>query len=218
MIITSAKPLEEILALLKDEDYIFIIGCNVCAAKLKTGGEPEVLEMCKQLEKSGKHVVGWALPTAACSIRSLIPWSRKRKITEARCILVMGCGSGVSTVASVTEVPVFGSNETLSLGGSSGGKLLSDQCIMCGKCTIGEFGGLCPKAQCPKGLLNGPCGGVVDGMCEVNRENDCVWTLIYNRLKKSTDLTSFIRFMLLRSMDLNNFFLTFLFNRLCEIL
>ncbi len=70
MIITSAKPLEEILALLQDEDDIFIIGCNVCAAKLKTGGEPEVLEMIRQLEKNGKHVVGWALPTAACSVRS----------------------------------------------------------------------------------------------------------------------------------------------------
>lgn len=185
MIITSAKPLEEILALLKDEDDIFIIGCNVCAAKLKTGGEPEVLEMCRQLEKSGKHVVGWALPTAACSVRSFDSLVQKNeKIREARCILVMGCGSGVSTVASVAEVPVLGSNDTLSLGGSSGDKLLLEQCIMCGNCTIGEFGGICPKAQCPKGLLNGPCGGAIDGMCEVNRDNDCAWVLIYDRLEK----------------------------------
>ena len=48
MIITSAKPFEEILAILKDEDNIFVIGCNVCAAKLRTGGEPEVLEMCRK--------------------------------------------------------------------------------------------------------------------------------------------------------------------------
>ncbi len=185
MIITSAKPLEEILALLKDEDDIFVIGCNVCAAKLKTGGEPEVLEICRRLEGSGKRVVGWALPTAACSVRSFESLAQKNeKINEAHCILVMGCGSGVSTVASVTEVPVYGSNNTLSLGGSSEGKLLSGQCIMCGNCTISEFGGLCPKSQCPKGLLNGPCGGAVDGMCEVNRENDCVWNLIYERLKK----------------------------------
>lgn len=185
MIITSAKPLEEILSLLKDEDNIFIIGCNVCAAKLKTGGEPEVLEMCRQLENKGKHIVGWALPTAACSVRSFDSLVQKNeKILDARCILVMGCGSGVSIVSSVTEVPVFGSNNTLSLGGSSKEKLLLDQCIMCGNCTIGEFGGICPKAQCPKGLLNGPCGGAIDGMCEVNRDNDCVWALIYERLKK----------------------------------
>jgi len=185
MIITSAKPFEEILALLKDEDNIFIIGCNVCAAKLKTGGEPEVLEMYRRLEESGKHVVGWALPTAACSVRSLESLAEKNeKIHDANCILVMGCGSGVSSVANVVEVPVYGANDTLSLGGSSGGKLLFNQCIMCGNCTISEFGGLCPKAQCPKGLLNGPCGGAVDGVCEVNRENDCVWNQIYERLKK----------------------------------
>jgi hypothetical protein len=96
----------------------------------------------------------------------------------------MGCGSGVSTVASVTEVPVYGSNDTVSLGGSSGDQLLPELCVMCGSCNIGKFGGLCPKAQCPKGLLNGPCGGAVDGMCEVERVNDCVWSLIYDRLKK----------------------------------
>ncbi len=185
MIITSAKPIEEILSLLKDEDNIFVIGCNVCAAKLKTGGEPEVIEMCRQLEESGKQVVGWALPTAACSVRSFESLAEKNeKIYDASCILVMGCGSGVSSVADVVEVPVYGSNDTLSLGGSSGGRLLANQCIMCGNCTISEFGGLCPKAQCPKGLLNGPCGGAVDGICEVNRENKCVWNLIYDRLKK----------------------------------
>jgi hypothetical protein len=185
MIITSAKPFEEILALLKDENNIFIIGCNVCAEKLKTGGENEVLEMCKKLEESGKHVVGWILPTAACSVKSYESLAEKsEKINDAGCILVMGCGSGVSTVANVVDLPVYGSNDTLSLGGSSGGKLLSNQCIMCGNCTISEFGGLCPKAQCPKGLLNGPCGGAVGGMCEVDREKDCVWSLIYERLKK----------------------------------
>jgi hypothetical protein len=184
MIITSAKPFEEILEILKDEDDVFIIGCNVCAAKLKTGGEPEVLDMCRRLEEHGKHVVGWALPTAACSIRSYESLVEKNEtIKEARCILVMGCGSGVSASASVVDLPVYGSNDTLSLGGSSGGKLLSNQCIMCGDCTVGEFGGLCPKSQCPKGLLNGPCGGAVAGKCEVNRENDCVWALIYERLK-----------------------------------
>jgi hypothetical protein len=141
--------------------------------------------MCRQLEENGKHVVGWALPTAACSIRSFESLAEKNeKIYDASCILVMGCGSGVSSVADVVEVPVYGSNDTLSLGGSSGDKLLSNQCVMCGNCTISEFGGLCPKAQCPKGLLNGPCGGAVEGMCEVDRENKCVWNLIYDRLKK----------------------------------
>src|SRR5574344_2069721 len=120
MIITSAKPFEEILSMLKDEDNIFIIGCNVCAAKLKTGGEPEVREMCRKLEESGKHVVGWSLPTAACSIRSYDSLVEKsEKINDASCVLVMGCGIGFSAVATVVDLPIYGSHNTLSLGGSS---------------------------------------------------------------------------------------------------
>jgi len=36
---------------------------------------------------------------------------------------------------------------------------------------------------CAKGLVNGPCGGTDDGKCEVSREKDCAWTLIYRRLE-----------------------------------
>ena len=31
-------------------------------------------------------------------------------------------------------------------------------------------------------MVNGPCGGTNNGMCEVDPNKDCVWTLIYNRL------------------------------------
>lgn len=37
---------------------------------------------------------------------------------------------------------------------------------------------------CAKGLLNGPCGGAKDGKCEVDRNRDCGWVLIYERLKE----------------------------------
>jgi len=184
MIISSAKPFEEILSLLKDEDDIFVIGCNVCAAKLHVGGEPEVLEMCERLAAAGKNVVGWSLPTAACSIRSWEHLVEKNEaITEAGAVLVMACGSGTSVIAKIVDIPVYPSNNTTSLGGVCLGVVFDDQCAMCGNCTIAEFGGVCPTAQCPKNLLNGPCGGSMDGKCEVDREKDCVWELIYKRLK-----------------------------------
>lgn len=45
-------------------------------------------------------------------------------------------------------------------------------------------GGICPIARCAKKLLNGPCGGSANGKCEVDKDTDCAWQLIYDRLKK----------------------------------
>lgn len=186
MIISSSKPFDEILAALEDMDNIFVIGCNVCAARLHVGGEPEVLTMCEKLNAAGKHVVGWILPTAACSIRSYGTLMEKDPdIQKADAILVMACGSGTSVVSRIADVPVYPSNNTDSLGGRSTDQILPQLCEMCGACNIQEFGGICPKANCPKGLLNGPCGGSMLGKCEVDPEKECTWELIYRQLEKT---------------------------------
>jgi len=45
-------------------------------------------------------------------------------------------------------------------------------------------GGICPVTLCPKGLLNGPCGGADKGKCETDKDKDCAWVLIYKELEK----------------------------------
>jgi hypothetical protein len=46
---------------------------------------------------------------------------------------------------------------------------------MCGSCTLGATGMVCPM-NCPKSMRNGPCGGVrSNGHCEVKPEMQCVW-------------------------------------------
>ena len=60
--------------------------------------------------------------------------------------------------------------------------------MQCGECVLGETGGICPVTACHKGLLNGPCGGTDNGMCEVGNDRECGWTLIYNRLKSQNRL------------------------------
>lgn len=185
MIISSAKPFEEIMELLKDEDDIFIIGCNACAAKIHVGGEPEVIMMQQHLEEQGKRVAGYLVSSAACSVVSLDSLIEKNPaIEQAKTILVMACGSGVSTISRVADLPVYPSNNTDSLGGRSQGEVLPELCAMCGNCTVYYFGGICPKGQCPKQLLNGPCGGSLEGKCEVDPQKDCVWGLIYRRLER----------------------------------
>jgi hypothetical protein len=62
--------------------------------------------------------------------------------------------------------------------------LWQERCAGCGDCVLGWTGGLCPIARCAKKLLNGPCGGSSDGVCEVDKDTDCVWQLIYDRLKR----------------------------------
>jgi hypothetical protein len=59
----------------------------------------------------------------------------------------------------------------------------AERCQACGNCLLALTGGICPIARCSKQLLNGPCGGSVGGRCEINRDVDCAWQLIYDRLK-----------------------------------
>ncbi|MGE5145927.1 MAG: methylenetetrahydrofolate reductase C-terminal domain-containing protein [Candidatus Eiseniibacteriota bacterium] len=48
-------------------------------------------------------------------------------------------------------------------------------CRMCGQCSLSATGLSCAM-NCPKGLRNGPCGGVREaGFCEVQPDMKCVW-------------------------------------------
>ena len=47
------------------------------------------------------------------------------------------------------------------------------------------------SGACPKGMLNGPCGGVHDGECEVGGE--CAWVRAFNALKKAGKLDQFLK-------------------------
>ena len=65
-------------------------------------------------------------------------------------------------------------------------KLIKDPlfaCQHCGQCILSHTALICPM-NCPKGLRNGPCGGTLDGKCEVIPELDCIWTNIEKKKKK----------------------------------
>ncbi|MBM4141768.1 MAG: hypothetical protein FJ242_09890, partial [Nitrospira sp.] len=61
-------------------------------------------------------------------------------------------------------------------------------CAACGDCILYKTGGICPVARCAKSLINGPCGGSQGGLCEVSKDNPCVWQKIYTRLLKLNQL------------------------------
>ena len=47
-------------------------------------------------------------------------------------------------------------------------KMLLFGCQNCGDCRLADFAFLCPQSECAKFLFNGPCGGSLDGWCEVH--------------------------------------------------
>ncbi len=58
-------------------------------------------------------------------------------------------------------------------------------CRMCGNCLLQETAFICPM-ECPKGLRNGPCGGVTpEKNCYIDETRKCVWYAIYRRSFKT---------------------------------
>ena len=58
-------------------------------------------------------------------------------------------------------------------------------CRMCGNCLLQETAFICPM-ECPKGLRNGPCGGITpEKNCYVDETRKCVWYAIYKRALKT---------------------------------
>jgi len=67
-------------------------------------------------------------------------------------------------------------------------KVVSNECESCGDCALFDLAYLCPMSQCPKAQRNGPCGGGLNGYCEVypkgsHGEQECIHVRAYNRLK-----------------------------------
>jgi len=194
MIITRNKPFEEIQKMTEPFEKIFIVGCGTCSTSCQTGGEEQVAEMS---EKLGDKVVGTAMVEEPCDLRIDRRDLRAHRDTigESDAILVMSCGVGVQTVGDYTGKVVLPASDTLFIGETERIGKYYDRCAACGECVLHETGGICPITRCAKSLLNGPCGGQVEGKCEVGEyEDDCAWILIYNRLKEQDRLDYFTIF------------------------
>ena len=183
--ITSQKPLDEINQQMEGLGRVYLIGCGTCATMTKTGGRDEVLNMKEHLQELGKMVTGWiVLPTACDDMTEVTLQENNGAIQNASCILVMSCALGVHRVGSYIDRPVIPALNTLFIGLEDSPGDFHEVCAQCGQCILGWTAGICPITACHKSLLNGPCGGTNNGKCEVDKEKDCAWTLIYQRLKE----------------------------------
>jgi ferredoxin len=185
MIITKQKPFTEILAALEGRGRLFLIGCAKCATVCKSGGEEELWQMQEQLTASGKEVTGFIVIDEVCHMlrtgRDLR--GRKEMVGEADALLVLACGAGVQSVSSASDKRAVAGLDTLFLGNIRRLGQFEQKCSLCGECILTETAGICPVTVCPKGLLNGPCGGMQDGRCETDPDAECAWNQIYQRLQ-----------------------------------
>ncbi len=186
MIISTPKGREELEALLKDYRSLFLIGCGACATVCKVGGEDEVFATQEWLEETGREVVGSMILEEACHImRSARELRRcKAQVEEADALLVLSCGAGVQSISNCVEKRVLTGVNSLFLGNIRRFGEFEEKCSLCGECILNETAGICPVTNCAKGLLNGPCGGLEDGHCEVDEERECTWLKIHERLEK----------------------------------
>jgi len=193
MIITKKKEYAEILKNLgDDEKKIFIVGCGECSTTCQTGGEKEVLEIKEILEKDGRTVTGWVIPDSPCvaSQVKIALAKNKKALKEADSIIVLACGLGVQSVEENDREGKFVHTacNSMFMGAIDKDGAFLEKCSACGECILEKTGGICAVTRCPKGLMDGPCGGTDKGKCEVDKDRDCVWTLIYNKLKAKNRL------------------------------
>jgi ferredoxin len=186
MIITKPREWSRILANLSEIDAksVFIVGCGECATVADTGGEKEVLAAKSALEAEGYKVSGWTVSAVTCHLGGTGLEMRKHaeEVAAADAVLVLTCGAGVQTVAEGVKLPVFPGLESAFLGNVQRHGVFEERCQMCGDCVLDKTGAICPVTTCPKGLLNGPCGGMWDGMCEVLTDRECTHVRISKRL------------------------------------
>jgi hypothetical protein len=181
--ITSSKPLDEVLKFMDKCSSVYLVGCGTCATMCHTGGKTEVIDMKNKLEAAGKKVAGWmVIPTTCDDLTKEALAQSAGQLKDANCILVMACAYGVQTVAMYTDKPVYPALNTLFVGKEETPGNFKDNCMQCGNCVLGVTAGICPLTRCAKGLMNGPCGGSVNGKCEVSPDIPCAWAQIIDKL------------------------------------
>ena len=190
MIITKSKNINTILNQINQES-VFIIGCSECATICKTGGENEIYKLEKLLTKQGINVIGSVILEPACHKLNdkRILNKYKKELKDIKQIITLSCGNGAQTISEIFEdKEVISGTDTIFLGQIKHINEFEKKCNLCGNCIIDKYDGLCPITRCPKNMLNGPCGGSIEGKCEIDNNMDCIWHLIYKKLKKKNRL------------------------------
>lgn len=188
MIVAERKPIDEIIGFVKDCKKILLAGCNECVTVCYAGGKKEVGILASALKmafmKEGKELeITEVTLERQCDHEYLE--EIRNIIDQHEAVISLACGVGVQFLAEkYFTIPVFPGLNTSFMGVTEESGVWAERCQGCGQCILGQTAGICPISRCAKRLLNGPCGGSTDGKCEIDKELDCAWQIIINRLKE----------------------------------
>ncbi len=187
MIVADKKPIEEIIEDIKDHQKILILGCNECVTVCEAGGKKEVGILASALRmyflnKGTEKKVDERTLERQCDHEYLE--EIRNDIDQYDAIVSIACGVGVQfTAEKYLAMPVYPGVNTCFMGATEERGLWTERCQGCGQCILSRTGGICPVSRCAKRVMNGPCGGSTNGMCEISKELVCAWQLIVERLK-----------------------------------
>jgi hypothetical protein len=184
MIVTSKKPFEQIREFLPFDKKILVAGCSICAAHCKTGDEQAAAEMVRKLRVNGFLVAGSYIFDGPCQLAAIRQGFRDMGEIKFDIILSLACGTGTQMLGEYANVMAYPGVDTNFAGSVQVGPEIQEYCQLCGNCVLHLTGGLCPRSRCSKSLVNGPCGGTVDGKCDKDGVTPCGWAQIYERAKE----------------------------------
>lgn len=195
MIIAKQKPLQELWEMINKHKKVLVLACNTCVAVCHAGGnkEAEVISSLLRMQAIQNYQDIEIIHSGVekqCEqehfeeIKTHLQW--------AEAVLSTACGAGVQFLAEkYPNLPVYPALNTCFLGATEKIGLWTERCQACGHCILDKTAGICPVSRCAKRLLNGPCGGSTQGKCEINKDLDCAWQLIIDRLKKFDKLDNY---------------------------
>ncbi len=186
MIVAEQKPLDEIEGLIAAADKVLVVGCGTCVTVCFAGGEKEAGILATSL-RMATRIDGQPKDVQHLTVQRQCEWEYidpiRENIEGVDVVLSLGCGVGVQALAErFPNAVVVPGLDTKFMGLPTEQGVWEERCAACGSCILGLTGGICPIARCAKQLLNGPCGGSQGGKCEISKDTECAWNLIYDRL------------------------------------
>ena len=188
MIVAEQKKLSEIVELIGDAKKVLVVGCGTCVTVCFAGGEREASVLGSELRMKSR-LDGHPVEVDEVTVQRQCEWEYidplKEQLGDYDLLLSLACGIGVQAMTErfPDSITMPGLNTTF-LGLPQEQGVWEERCQACGDCILGLTGGICPIARCSKQLLNGPCGGSQDGVCEVDPDVLCAWQLIWERAQK----------------------------------